>query len=1120
MANEPAHLLARHLQTLTTAARIAGLTDRELIQRFVAGCDEDAFAALVRRHGLMVLRVCHRILHNDHDAEDVFQATFLVLSRKAASLRRRDSVGCFLHGVAYRLALKARARLAQQRMHENRVAVEKHAGDPLADLSVREAQAILDEELARLPEKYREPLVLCCLEGRTRDEAARQLGWSAKLVKSRLEQGRERLRSRLCRRGLTLPTVLAAALLTEEAASAALPAILIRAAVEAARTSNGVSTSVMLLTESALGSMAIGKAKIVLFGLLLLTGALVLGAGAFAPPETAEKQAETPSEAKAQEIRRSQELQRTRTDRYGDPLPSGAIARIGTVRFRESGALFTLAYSRDGKLLASATGDQRGVVRIWDAATGKERLLLQPRAGQVYSIAFSPDGKKLASIGTGKDSQSAPVCVWDIATGKRLWTFRQPSWGYDVAFSPDDRRLAVAGRDNTVHFWDLQSGQDVLQLKGHQGLLWSLAFSADGKMLATGSDDKTIRLWDAVSGKELRRLIATKRSAPYVAFSPDSKVVAGGSNDGSVHLWDTATGRERLTIPGHDKWQKPRGFTREGPAPVVFSPDGQYLAAGYEGIVYDAATGKERCQLEEFHRWIRSLVFSPDGKILAGEASRRIRFWDAATGKEIFKDTSHRDAVTCTVFSPDGKQLYTASYDGSVGAWDAATGQERFRFQAQCDWAFQGDKIALSPDGTKAAAWLAGELFSWDVRKPKPVREHSDEVDGYYSKQGLTFSPQGIHIAASFSSKDERIRLWANGAAKEPLLLEKCHSGGNGLVFSPDGKIMASGSSDGTASLWEVATGKNLCNLPGVKGHPGPTDRSSAAVFSLAFSPDGKTLALGGSDGTIGLWDKASSREIRSLLPSSGGWVWALAFSPDGKTLAAGYRDGTIRFWEFATGKIRRQWATQSGVILSLTFSPDGKLLASAGSDTTVLIWTADEQTKPRDLSAEELDVFWRDLAGDEAVMAYRAIGILCAASGQTIPFLKAHLHPVAEVDARRLARLIADLDDEHFSVREKASAELAKYGDQAEAALRKTLEGKPSLEARRRIQAILEGLNRPPSGEPVRQLRAVEILERIGTLPAQVILQSLAEGAPQAILTREAKATLERLMRRPTAAP
>lgn len=218
LANEPAQLLSKHLRNLTAAARADGLPDRELIARFAAGRDEDAFAALVRRHGPMVLRVCRRILHNEHDAEDVFQATFLVLSRKAAALHRAESVGCFLHGVACRLALKARTRFAKQRIYESQATIEKHADDPLADLSVREAQAILDEELARLPEKYRAPLVLCCLEGRTRDEAARLLGWSAKLVKSRLEQGRERLRSRLARRGLTLPAALLASLLTEEAA--------------------------------------------------------------------------------------------------------------------------------------------------------------------------------------------------------------------------------------------------------------------------------------------------------------------------------------------------------------------------------------------------------------------------------------------------------------------------------------------------------------------------------------------------------------------------------------------------------------------------------------------------------------------------------------------------------------------------------------------------------------------------------------------------------------------------------------------------------------------------------------------------------------------------------------
>lgn len=244
MANEPAQLLAKHLCNPSSAARTDSLTDRELIERFAARRDEDAFAALVRRHGPMVLRVCRRVLHEGHDAEDVFQGAFLVLSRKAASLRRRDSVGCFLHDVAYRLALKARTQLARLRMHEKQVAVEKRAEDPLAELSVREAQAILDQELSRLPEKYRAPLVVCCLEGKTRDEAARQLGWSAKLVKSRLEQARERLHQRLTQRGLTLPATLAATLLAEQTALAALPAALVRSAVGAVSLGSGLSASV------------------------------------------------------------------------------------------------------------------------------------------------------------------------------------------------------------------------------------------------------------------------------------------------------------------------------------------------------------------------------------------------------------------------------------------------------------------------------------------------------------------------------------------------------------------------------------------------------------------------------------------------------------------------------------------------------------------------------------------------------------------------------------------------------------------------------------------------------------------------------------------------------------
>jgi RNA polymerase sigma factor (sigma-70 family) len=328
MANEATQLLAKHLRTLSTAARAENVPDGEFLQRFAAQRDEEAFATLVRRHGPMVLRVCQHVLHDVHAAEDAFQAAFLLLSRKAASLRRADSVGCWLHSVAYRLALKARMQLARQRRPDIRAAVENQIDDPLAQLTVREAQAIVDEELTHLPEKYRAPLVLCYLEGKTRDEAARQLGWSAKLVKSRLEQGRERLRYRLSRRGLTLPAALVATLLVEEAAPAALPATLLRTAVQTAIAcpADGVSARVAVLADGALRGGGSVKAKVVV-GLLLLIGVLAAGAGAYAPPPVAEapppvanapgSPAETPQAAQTMRV--------VVLDPQGKPLPDAKV---------------------------------------------------------------------------------------------------------------------------------------------------------------------------------------------------------------------------------------------------------------------------------------------------------------------------------------------------------------------------------------------------------------------------------------------------------------------------------------------------------------------------------------------------------------------------------------------------------------------------------------------------------------------------------------------------------------------------------------------------------------------------------------------------------------------------
>src|SRR5262245_47153199 len=331
MATGRADTLLRHIRTLAACAT-DDLPDRELVRRFAARRNEAAFEALLHCHGPTVLSVCRRVLRNLHDAEDAFQATFLVFARKAASLRAADSVGSWLYGVAYRLALKARTSAARRREHEGRL-LKRPPTDPLEEVSVREAQAVLDEELARLPGKYRAPLVLCCLEGLARDEAAQQLGWPAGLLKSRLEQARELLRRRLARRGLVLAVPLLAAALAEPA-SAAVPAALaattVRAALPfAAGGAAAASARATALAQGALLEMFLTRLRAAAAVLLVLATAAA-GAGLLA--RQAAGRADDPGPEPAARGAAPAEKPEPRRDHYGDPLPAGALARAGTLR--------------------------------------------------------------------------------------------------------------------------------------------------------------------------------------------------------------------------------------------------------------------------------------------------------------------------------------------------------------------------------------------------------------------------------------------------------------------------------------------------------------------------------------------------------------------------------------------------------------------------------------------------------------------------------------------------------------------------------------------------------------------------------------------------------------------
>jgi RNA polymerase sigma factor (sigma-70 family) len=317
--------MLRHIRRLAVAADLGEVSDAELLEHFTARRDEAAFAALVRRHGPMVLSVCRRVLHHEADAEDAFQATFLILVRKAAGIARPAALGCWLHEVALRTARRARARSATRRRHERQVPqMPQH--DFVAAVAWRDLQPILDEEVSRLPAKYREPFVLCCLQGRTCAQAAVQLGCPRGTVWRRLASARELLRARLTRRGLALPAGVLAAALTQGQAPAAVSARLV-----AATTGAAVPAPVAALVRSGLGATASAKAK-ALLGVVLVVGAAWAGAGLLAEdaraPQVAPAVAQ-PGRAAVPETRQPAVCVRGQLlDQDGNPVPEALLALV------------------------------------------------------------------------------------------------------------------------------------------------------------------------------------------------------------------------------------------------------------------------------------------------------------------------------------------------------------------------------------------------------------------------------------------------------------------------------------------------------------------------------------------------------------------------------------------------------------------------------------------------------------------------------------------------------------------------------------------------------------------------------------------------------------------------